>query len=48
MNFDSLSNVTVTAPVALNTLAERPGRGQRGGRGGGGGGDRPPRQQPEA
>jgi small subunit ribosomal protein S17e len=48
LNFDSLSNVTVTAPVALNTLAERPGRSQRGGRGGGGGGDRPPRQQAEA
>jgi len=46
-----LSGVTVTAPVALNTLAERPGRSTRGGRGGGsggGGGDRPPRQQAEA
>ncbi|CAB4411938.1 unnamed protein product [Rhizophagus irregularis] len=50
MNFDNLSGVTVTAPVALNALAERPGRGQRGGRGGGGGGggDRPPRQQAES
>ncbi|RIA85139.1 ribosomal S17-domain-containing protein [Glomus cerebriforme] len=47
LNLDSLSGVTVTAPVSLNTIAERPGRGQRGGRGGGGG-DRPPRQQAES
>ncbi|CAG8501336.1 16648_t:CDS:2 [Funneliformis mosseae] len=40
LNFENLSGVTVTAPVALNTLAERPGRGPRGR----GGGDRPPRQ----
>ncbi|CAI2189493.1 1768_t:CDS:2 [Funneliformis geosporum] len=39
LNFENLSGVTVTAPVALNTLAERPGRGR-----GRGGGDRPPRQ----